>query len=63
MSEGIHVFSSDDAMGSSHRSHIKGVGHQGFRDDAMDLLVKEMQAQSPSIYDSVKNLIAYLIGM
>ena len=31
-------------------------------DDVIERLVKEIQAQSPSIYTSVKNLIAYLVG-
>ena len=31
-------------------------------DDVIDRLMKEMQTQTPSIYISVKNLIAYLAG-
>ena len=50
-------------ISSHHAEVLSSTKDQGSSEvEVIERLVKEMQAQSPSIYTSVKNLIAYLVG-
>lgn len=50
-------------ISSHHTEVLSSTKDQGSSEvEVIERLVKEMQAQSPSIYTSVKNLIAYLVG-
>lgn len=50
-------------ISSHHTEVLSSTKDQGSSEvEVIERLVKEMQAQSPSIYNSVKNLIAYLVG-